>query len=151
MSRVKRARLEEFNLRKAETNLKIDKDNLDIELVHHPSMVFRVGQKVAEAISERDAYKLELKQRIGQIAMKIRPTLEKPTGKAVDEAVFASDEYEELQSDLKELESNVRLWEAMQDAWRSRGFALHNLVLLQQTEQDAIRGQAERGGRREYP
>ena len=115
--------------------LKINKLDLDNELVEHPGHLFEVGSAYARAVSERDGQKEYLKQLEAKLSIEVREALssaaKKPTQAAVSAEVEAKDEWIEARETFLDRCHEADTWAALKEAYIQRGFALNNLVQIQ--------------------
>lgn len=114
--------------------LKIDKDNLDLELIRQLDLMRKVGELYAEAISHRDWYKDAVDYVMSEVDNEIRSKLERK-GEKVTEAklsklVVAHDKVKRAKVGYtlaKELSNKIGV---LKDTVSTRSHAIHDLVEL---------------------
>lgn len=117
-----------------ETDLRIDKNNLDFEIERHPSMMYEVGVWCVNAQSVADGLKLELERLAGALAERMKNELE-TSGKRVTEAgvsreIVVQPEYIAAQDKYHAARLEAARWTALRDAFTQRGYMLRDLVQL---------------------
>jgi len=156
MAKRKRTRLAEV-VHKAEhpdpidrlkVRLRIDKYDLDNELVEQPVLIHKVAEGHALAMSDRDAQKEYLKHIEGRINIRVRSEMieagtEKPTKEQIVSAVNVDPEWQRERQKFLDLSTLVDRWFALLDAYRARGYALHNLNASIVSQRKAEAGQFE--------
>lgn len=123
--------------------LAIDKNQLDLELMRQPEMVYAVSMKQIASMSQRDAAKNEIKLAENRARQQYRETTEKPTVAATNQ--FAAEHPDVIEATVAydALVTLTREWEAGFEAVKSRGYALHKLVDLELAHGAAVAGQSE--------
>lgn len=116
-----------------ESQLRIDKHNLDEEFVRQPELMQRASSRYAMAISIRDEAKDKVKQVEAEIEQNMRDR--QPEGRGVtDKAVKAMvDAHPRRKQAVEAYVASVREaaeWEGMFESFKNRGFALTELVKL---------------------
>ena len=115
-------------------DLKIDKFNLDDELVHQSQNLTDVGEQLALALSVKDQAVEECKVLAARLSLEARGELEE-AGERVTEGRVASEvatdpEHISAIRKLGDVKKEVEVLRARRDAWLQRGHALHDLVKL---------------------
>jgi cysteinyl-tRNA synthetase len=133
--------------------LRIDRDQLDHELLGQPELVYDVNMSHAAAINMRDSFKEQLKRIEADASAMHRARLERTssgrvTKQEVEDAVEADHEVMEARDELSDLAARVRRWEVCSESVKARGYALHKLVDMALTHGAAVAGQFEHGDRR---
>jgi hypothetical protein len=104
-------------------------------VAQHPELYFRVCMQTAihrATVSKMDREKsyvfnqLAERNRTKDVSSGTRG----PTKFAIDQAVRASADYEEVCNDLIDAQEALLKWEALEKAWASRGFTLRDVVRL---------------------
>lgn len=134
-----------------DADLRINRDDLDGELVHQPDLVEQVGRAYVAAMTARDMFDLDKKAALAELANKIRTRMRKNDPKvtvsAIDNAISCSKEAVDLERQSIRLAESVRLWDVLNDRVRSRGYVLHKLADMQVIFGGAVAGQSEHGSR----
>lgn len=107
--------------------LKIDVDDLDTELQRHSELLFHVGEQTVLAISRREELKEDIKCAEADFAASRRATGEKVTEAQIKREIEESVKFHELREGIIEATAVVGKWEALKEAFRSRGFLLREL------------------------
>lgn len=117
-----------------ERQLKIDKDDLDNELIGQPGEYYRIAKEVALTVSWRDEAKMLRDEAYAEADVDVRADMEKTDTKIVEANVKAQCE---LDDDVKVAKRTylkhvdlVKRWEALEEAIKGRGYALKDLVAL---------------------
>lgn len=117
-----------------EQALRIDKNNLDDALVEQPEIFFRVSEKLAFAISRRDAAKNELELVEAEvdsvIRLKMRDDRIKTTEKEIEAEKLQHRDVRGAQDNLIHLTHQAARWQALQHAMQQRSYVLKDLVAL---------------------
>lgn len=132
-------------------DLRIDRDQLDNELMRHPDLVEQIGKGYVMACSIRDMFEAEKKAAIADISIKVRDRMKKndprATVQAIDAEVDRSPEVVKLNKRSVELATRARLWDVANDRVRARGYMLHKLVDLTVIFGAAVAGTSENADR----
>lgn len=119
-----------MDLEEARALLRIDKHNLDEELVRQPELYYRVGQALAEAESLRD-HRVTARD---QLETSLLNRAAKEEGRvALDKIktrVAEDDELRRFSGVIRSREEEVRQWRHLHEAFRQRGYMLRELVAL---------------------
>jgi len=134
-----------MELAEVKDRLEIDETNLDHELVLQPVLVDEVNDAWADALSARDDAKIREKELRTEAASRYREELDKPTEKAIVEAVDKDEEVAEATRKHNELCDLARRWEKKHESVKARGYALHKLCDMRITFSGAVSGQSESG------
>lgn len=109
--------------------LRIDRDDLDGELVDQPELYHQAATGHILALSVRDQAKAGLAGLEGLEASRLRS--EGVAISAAKDEARLSGSYQEHLRALQKYEDHVRKWEALREAVRMRGFVLRELVELE--------------------
>jgi hypothetical protein len=124
----------EVGLEEFEDKLKIDKDDLDHELVHQSSLSFNVGRMFAKSISVRDAAKSERNKVSAALDREIRREAshneEKVTEPQILSRIKENPRYDEINSRYQKLCEISAVWEALKESYQMRSYAIKDLVQL---------------------
>ena len=138
-----------------QSELKIDRDDLDNELVRQPGNFHAVSYQWTLACSRRDAQKLAVKGVHGREWNRIREKVEAEGNRATVDLMTAmlekSKKYREAQDLYNEAVAEAEAWGALKEAWMQRSYALKDLVNLfvaQYFETDSMSGR--KSGNDEY-
>jgi len=115
--------------------LDIDLASLEEECQLQPGLMYEAGTQLADQRKNSKIAKNKLKLKAAELgnAMRERPDdfgLSKTTDKAVEDAVLAHKDYQELLKDLIEIEYGEDVCESFKDAVVDRKKELENLVQL---------------------
>jgi len=115
--------------------LRIDKFNLDDELVNNPELVQRVGEQVEMAISRRDEANLDLKNAMAALDAVLREEAgdKKLTEKAIEQQINDSVKIIDMRKNIIRLTEKVGRWQALRESYRDRSSALKGLCSLHAT------------------
>lgn len=120
------------------TELSIDQNQLDHELIANPGLCADVGLAFVRAVSERDAKKDNLKAQLAKLAIHLREEMltngEKVTEKAVEAAVGAHPDNAKLHEELRLATLKAAELEVMRGAFSTRSSMLRDLVSLYGTD-----------------
>ena len=135
-------------IERLKTRLRINKYDLDDELVEQPVLFHRVAEGHALSMSNRDSQKEYLKRIEGRIAIRVRSELfeagtPKPTKEQILSALNTDTEWQNEREKFLETSKLVDRWFALLDAYRARGYALHNLNASVVSQRKAEAGQFE--------
>lgn len=111
--------------------IKIDKHDLDEDLVRQPSLYHRVGQNYAFAAALRDNKKNERDTRRNSAMEELREsTTEKMSETRLASLVALDSEYIYLDEEYQKLCVLAARWASLREDYHSRGFALRELAAL---------------------
>ena len=117
-----------------QANLKIDKNDLDNELIKQPTHYYRVAKEFANAVARRDAAKLELSREAARLDREIRQEArdakEKITETEVLKLVQEHEDYGWAMQGFQDAEKEVNLLQALKEAFTQRSYVLKDLVGL---------------------
>lgn len=121
-------------LRELSADLKIDKHDLDNELVHQPELYHKAGQEYAAATSYRDEAKDDRDGVKADLDFKLRREAEKE-GKKLTEAlitnmIIGDDKYRDANRIYQDWTRLASRWVSLREDFHSRGFVLRELVTL---------------------
>lgn len=126
-------RLDE-KLSQLERRLRIDKFNLDTELVEQGDYYNQAAQSYADAVSYRDEAKAELSGIKSKLDLETRQRLtkaeEKFTEAGINARVITEPEYQNALNVQGAWEDRVLRWSGLQEAVKQRGYALKDLAAL---------------------
>lgn len=131
---VEKSLLPSFNEKSEEFrgNLKIKRNDLDSELVRHPEYSYQVSEKYVLAVSKRDEAKEALKQIDAQLGEEFRSgeSGKKLTQAAVTDRIELHPDHQKAKARYLRYCREADQWEALKEAFLSRGFVLRDLVAL---------------------
>lgn len=144
-----------------ERALRIDRNDLDTELVQQPDMYYRISREMAMSISRRDAAKLERDRTEAEVDLSLRHSHaadeKKPMESFYRNKVLLDTDFIDSQDKYIEACGTADRWQALKDAFSQRAYALKDLVSLYQTgyftnssasgERTAARDRLAEGGR----
>ena len=114
--------------------LRIDRDDLDSELMEQQHLASEVGSRYADAVSHRDLCRAELKESDAGRKMCIRTRLMEAHGKVTEAQIDQTLEIDtDHQEDVRRFIAATRDaedWMSMRDCWAARAFGLKDLVVL---------------------
>ena len=115
-------------------NLKIDRNNLDEEVIRQPGLYEEVSTQAALAISKRDELEEKLKITAAQLDTKVRKRMEKRneriTEPIVKNKILGHMEYKDVWEDYIELRRKAARLQALKESYQQRGYMLRELVTL---------------------
>lgn len=122
------------NLEELQKGLRIDRHDLDTELVNQPSLYFKVGQFYAEAISVRDKARLDRDKEHAELDRYIRQEAhgnnERVTEAQVLSLIKEDVSYDIAQTRYSELCKVAEIWLALKESFQQRSYAIKDLVQL---------------------
>jgi hypothetical protein len=134
-----------------ERGLRIDKHDLDTEIIAQPQRFFEVAEEATRLKSVEDATKANLETVTAKRSLAIRSQLEEAGEKVTEEKVkmmLASDKYRrEAAQALLEARAEADRQSALREAWSQRSWMLRDLAGLFAAgyfSQAAVRGEASR-------
>ncbi len=113
--------------------LRIDKDNLDEELVRQPTYFADVADRVAWSINVRDGVRELQKEVEARLFTYYKNAEDKVTDKAATLLVEQDPQYIDCRTVYKQATADAMRWEGLREAWRQRGSVLRDLVQLHVT------------------
>lgn len=136
-----------FNIEEFEGYLKIDKSNLDEEIIRQPSLFFEVSKAYSKAVAQADTKKDKLKQLESKLDALKRKKLMKTEGKVTEAMVFHAIQIDEKR--VAAYEEYIKAKEiadtldGFKEAFRQRTFMLRELAGLyvaQYYDKDSVGG-----------
>lgn len=120
-----------------EDDLKIDKLDLDTELINQPSLFFKVGKFYAESISVRDEAKLNRDREQAELDRLVRQEAHESNEKITETQVLSrikeNPSYDVFQARVFKLTEIADQWAALKESYQQRSYALGHLVNLFQS------------------
>jgi len=118
-----------------EEEMNINENELDVELLEHPSLMARYSYKLAEARREKDLAKEALDLKKAEIDLDIRDNpesykLTKVTEAAINNCILMEREYQDAVKDYNEANFEVNVLQGVINAIEHRKSALEQLVKL---------------------
>ena len=118
-----------------ESDMYIDEEELDVELLEQPSLVARYSKLLADAKLERDLCKESLDLKKAEINLDIRDNpqdykLEKVTVDSVEACILMEEDFKTAQKDLNDANFEVNILTGIMSAIEHRKSALEQLVKL---------------------
>ena len=114
--------------------LKIDRENLDEEVMRQPELFYRVSAELASAISDRDGAKDLMNRTEARIKEDIREEWRKEEKKftvtEVDDAASRHPKFKSRQEEYRAASQRVELVSAMKEAFQQRSYMLRELSSL---------------------
>jgi hypothetical protein len=114
--------------------LRIDKNALDDALLQQPQLFYSVSEKLALAISRRDAAKNELELIEAEVDSTIRLRMRddgiKTTEKEIEAEKVQHKDVQGAEANLIHLTHQAARWQALQSALSQRSYVLKDLVAL---------------------
>lgn len=124
----------EFDESDLRDKLRIDRDNLDFEIIAQPEYFYQAANACAEAISRRDRAYESIKQVDASLYMVVRVKAEetgaKVTETTVGNMVLADENHIEAHHAWAEAKADADSLAALRDAFQQRGYMLRDLVQL---------------------
>lgn len=121
-----------------ESNLEIDRDDLDGCLVEQPGFFYHVAEELSAANSRRDTLKLDLEELMAEEDGRFRREAAnqqiKFTEATVQNFLRTLDPVKALQRDLLRASTEAANWAALKEAYLQRSFMLRELVALHLAE-----------------
>lgn len=127
--------------------LAIDKAQLDLELERQPELVYDINMACVDAMSDRDAAVLAVKEAEAEVKREYHRDNEKGTATAANNYAAEHKDVLAAKAKLDKLVTLVRRWEVCTNSISKRGMALHKICDLELTHGAAITGQSEREDR----
>jgi len=119
-----------------ERDLKIDKDNLDVDWTNQPALYMKWAERHAQALYERDKKKdqLELVRAELDSALRTNPDAfgfdKKPTESAISAWITSQDKYKKANLALIEANKDSLILAGAREAMNHKRSALENMVKL---------------------
>lgn len=117
-------------LRQFKSKLRIDKNNLDGELVIQSQTFYEISERLTWAKAERDEIKRECDELAAELKSVIFQENPKLAATKADSLVKKDEDFIELYKERKEADRIVGMWEALVEAFKSRGYMLRQLADL---------------------
>lgn len=114
--------------------LKIDKDDLDEELIRQPELYAKVALAQVRAVSNRDALKEEEKRLNAELQKEVRARFEKEdikyTEKSVEAEIRTDSRTGVMSERVLDAERSAAEWQALKEAYIQRSYVLKDLCGL---------------------
>lgn len=121
-------------LNELKDGLKIDVNNLDIELVDQPNRFFHAGQQYSLAVSRRDRKDTELDILKAVLDKEIREDADangdKITEAQIKAAIQRDKEHRQLTKQYLDAKQEAEEWQSLRDSYQQRSYVLKDLVAL---------------------
>ena len=141
-----------MTLQDAREAIKIDKFNLDEELVQQPILYETVAAHAVVAQSRADKLKKDREQTEYTLAKDIRSyaaqTGTKKTEKGIDEEIKTTPAWYETQEEYEQAVTTASQWSVMQEAFKQRAFMLRDLVQLSISQYNMSNSDAQYAGKK---
>lgn len=128
----------DFTLEEAKELLLIDKHNLDIEVELQSTIADRIGEKMVEMESLRDAAKENVAVVDAQIADEIRREVEDAGNKITEgkltQQVLIDDKHEKVMKKYLDLKKDTALWKILREDFVGRAFMVSQMCGLYESE-----------------
>lgn len=112
----------------------IDRDNLDQCLMEQPEVYYHVAKAFAQAVSERDACKLNVEECLAKLDQELRSEAlrldEKLTETAIQNRLKTLPAIKSLRQSYMDRCKEADDWQALKEAFQQRSFMLRELVAL---------------------
>lgn len=118
--------------------LVIDKHDLDSALMVQADVLERIGREIAGITRDLDGKQMQLKRLHATLEGKLRNAVEKMTVSEVNGAVIRDKLHIDDLAHIHDLEFELAEWKALLEGWKSRGFALKELVALYSVQYFAL-------------
>jgi hypothetical protein len=123
-----------MKLDEAKKRLRIDKHDLDEELIRQPELFFEVSERVTQAIAERDALKEELANVDAELDKEVRAkltkNLERFTEAMVKNAIQTHKKHATAAENYLEAKNEADNWVALKEAFHQRRYMIQELCGL---------------------
>ena len=137
-----------MKLKDYQDRLRIDKHNLDEELIQQPELFYRVSHMYSSACSDKDMFKESLEVMETKLFNKLRKEADALPGRTTDSSirskVSSMKEVIGLRTAYKEAKHRAEELLPLKEAYEQRGYALKELCNLYSSNYF----QAESGGKR---
>lgn len=123
--------------------LRIDRENLDEDLIRHPTLFHRVSELHARAVSDRDSLKVDIEKAQASLYNQFRQEAEEANGNlekgekpekvtdtAINRKVEASKKIRDLRTSYLEANSRAVSLDALKESYKQRGYVFNNLTAL---------------------
>lgn len=123
--------------------LRVDRDNLDEDLIRHPTLFHRVGELHAKAVGDRDSLKVDIEKTEADLYNQFRQEAEdangnlekgekpeKVTDTAIKRKIEASKKMKSLKAAFLEANSRAVTLDALKESYKQRGYVFNNLTAL---------------------
>jgi hypothetical protein len=126
---------EKYTHDELEAMLVIDTNALDVEVVNHPDLFYRVSRQYAELMSRRDAAKTVLEETEAQVTLEARELAvgSKVTVAEIDATVRMDQRVRRATADYNNLSAETARAQALKEAYQQRSYAFGQLIDLQTT------------------
>ncbi|ATI19150.1 hypothetical protein KF4_068 [Vibrio phage vB_VpaS_KF4] len=120
----------ESAIRSFKNRLRIDKNDLDNELVEQSHLFFEVSERLTWAKAERDEVKRECDELAGELKADLFAENPKLADTKATAIVKKDPDYQERYREKSDADRIVGAWEALVEAFKSRGYMLRQLADL---------------------
>lgn len=114
--------------------LRIDRPNIDLEMVQQASLFHKVSEAAIKATAKRDRLKLELKELDAELYAEKKQDLlqggEKATEAAISNEVLLDKDRKRLAREFIDAEEAVGQLDALKDSFQQRGYMIRDLGSL---------------------
>lgn len=110
--------------------LKIDKNNLDEEVIQHSVHFQAVNETLERLISQRDEAKANAEEKFNELFAAAKSSGDRVTDKDATARVAQIPEYQDLKDALADLDQQVGQWSALSKSWMTRSKMLDLLCGL---------------------
>ncbi|AFE86397.1 hypothetical protein vBValSR12Z_71 [Vibrio phage vB_ValS_R12Z] len=117
-------------IRSFKNRLRIDKNDLDNELVEQSHLFFEVSERLTWAKAERDEVKRECDELAGELKADLFAENPKLADTKATAIVKKDPDYQERYREKSDADRIVGAWEALVEAFKSRGYMLRQLADL---------------------
>ncbi len=123
-----------MNIEEFEKLLKINRTDLDGELIRQPEIFYNVAKAHVQSVSLYDQAKTALKGAAASLDLEIREdgisNNKKPTEKFIENKILADEDYQIHVYELLKLKEKFDILSALRDAFQQRGYMLRDLCVL---------------------
>jgi hypothetical protein len=113
-----------------ERYLRIDRNNLDKDVIQQPQLYWEVSRNLTEALDKKDQLKDLMERTFAKISNDIRGEEPKSTESKLKELTTIDPEYQTSRNDYLNAKAIADKWQALKDAFSQRSFMLKELVSL---------------------
>lgn len=122
------------DLEALQSQLQIDKDDLDTCLVEQPDLYYHVAEHFVSAVARRDEVKLSIEQVTAELGEQMRKAAaardEKLTEAAITRKLADTPRLQEMEAQYLHLRLEADKWQALKEAFQQRSFMLRELVAI---------------------
>lgn len=122
------------SLEELERGLAIDQHDMENVCRTHPELFYRVSRELVLAKSRRDQLQQHSKEIEAEVETDLRVAAESREGRVTDKAIEAlrrgNPEVQRIRRELLDAELEVSRWEALKEAFTSRGFMIRDMIQL---------------------